>query len=141
MSEKFVEKLGEVVGRRSIIRTLSAASAAFALGLFDFRKAEASGPAPCFDPTVFQVACCCLCKDPRSCNCDGTVCSWTWTCNAKEWIGRTRLPDPSDPSGWTCRRYTCRECYSAGACHGGCDANIKCSRATYTTVANWNCGF
>lgn len=122
MSEKFVERLSEAVGRRGFVRTLSAAAAAIVLGLFKTEGAGAS-PFPCGTPGLFPVACCCLCRDPRTCAYSGCSCEWSWTCETG--IGGA--------GGDFCRRYTCRECYTVTPCGDSC-SNIKCSRATYTTI-------
>lgn len=114
MPEEIVEKFDKVAGRRSFLVKLSAAAAALVMSLFNIRGAQAQ--------TLFPVACCTLCKDPRTCTYGGCVCQWFWQC----FMG----------DGTVCQIFTCWECYGedvTGACEGGC-AGIKCSRATYTTI-------
>lgn len=112
MPEKIVEKLGEAASRRSFLGKLSAAAAALVMSLLNVRTVHALVP----------VGCCQLCVDPRTCTYGPCVCEWSWTCVNEE-------PNLS------CRRYTCRECYSAlpAPCNAGCLA-VTCSRATYMTV-------
>jgi len=113
MSGKFVEKLTEIVSRRSILATMSAAAAAFVSGLFDVAFA---GPPESCPPGFVPVGCCCLCQNSTS-PCSGCACEWCWMCQV--------------PQGTTCRRYKCRECYnSLLPCDSKCQ-NIKCSQAVY----------
>jgi hypothetical protein len=71
MSEKFVERVSEAVGRRGFLVRLSAAAAALALGLFQTAQA---GIEPICPTGLMPVGCCCLCRDPRSCSFSDCAC-------------------------------------------------------------------
>jgi len=120
--EKIIEKLTQAVSRRRFLTRLSAAAAAFALGVLGLSDVAHAG----CPPGTVRVACCCLCKRPGTCVYGSCACQWSWPC---EWT-----------DGSVCREYTCWECYSSqgswcdpdgpdGACN-----QAKCSRATYRTI-------
>lgn len=118
MSEKLIEKLSSVLGRRSFLGRLSsaaAAAAALALGLSETAQAKCGFG-------YYTVACCCLCKNPQTCNPTGAVCMWPWTC---EYV--VSLPT-------NCRLYTCKEYYSTAGCQGDCTPTVFCSRASYSPM-------
>lgn len=153
MSEKLADRIAAAVGRRGFLATLSAASAAFVLGVFKppSVKAGVQGLPDC-GPGTFAVGACCLAKDPRTCTYGGCACEWVWKRVTNEWGPETETKDPSaghqperevrinpsipiEPS--TCRRYSCWECYNGGGTSGetcSCTGSITCSKATYTTV-------
>jgi len=155
MSEKLADRIASAVGRRGFLATLSAASGAFVLGVFNTPsvKAGVQGLPDC-GPGTFPVGACCLAKDPRSCTYGGCACEWVWKRVTNEWSPETdsRDKDPSaehqpehevriqpnfpiEPS--TCRRYSCWECYTEGTVSGencNCGGSITCSKATFTTI-------
>jgi hypothetical protein len=147
MSTKLVDRLAATIGRRGFLGTLSAASAALVVGFFRIQGARAGvGVNPDCPPGLFQVACCCLALDPRSCSYSGCGCEWVWTCidaSTSEFAGVASVHQPAqheriqpnipiDPM--VCRRYSCKECYYDPAPAGSCTGSFKCSKATYTTI-------
>ena len=154
MSEKLADRIAAAVGRRGFMATLSAASAAFVLGVFKplSVKAGVQGLPDCGVGT-FRVGACCLAMDPRSCTYGDCACEWVWKRVTNEWapeeppketpgVGHDKEHDikikPNMPiEVGSCRRYSCWECYTAGTVSGencNCSGSIKCSRATFTTI-------
>ena len=144
MSEKLVNRIAAKIGRRGFLGTLSAAAAAFTVGLFKIQGARAGVgvPVDC-PPGLFRVGCCCLALDPRSCSYSSCGCEWVWTCiDASSTEGsisaqpgqysRVQPNIPIDPM--VCRRYSCKECYYDSAPSPNCTGAFKCSKATYTTI-------
>lgn len=145
MSEKLVDRITASIGRRGFLGTLSAASAALVVGFFRIQGAKAGvGVNPDCGPGLFPVGCCCLLLDPRTCTYGDCACEWVWTCITSTFGPETETSDPSngrqpehedritpkipiDPL--SCRRYSCKECYSLSSCIAA-----KCSKATFTTV-------
>jgi hypothetical protein len=122
MPEKFVERVAEAAGRRGFLKTMSAASAAFALGLFRIQGAKASG-GPCSAGTI-KVACCCLYKDPTTCTYGDCGCQWAWPCTEPG-------PDPRQRCGSS--TYSCKECYvNPKPPDSDCVGDVKCSEAKLT---------
>ena len=156
MSEKLADRIAAAVGRRGFMATLSAASAAFALGVFKplSVKAGVQGLPDCGPGTV-RVGACCLIHDPRSCTYGSCGCEWVWKRVTNEW-GPEGEGDTKDPSAGhqpeheirikpsmpieigSCRRYSCWECYNPGSGTSGencnCTGSISCSKATFTTI-------
>ena len=134
MAEKLIEKLGETAGRRGFMKTLSAASAALALSMFKVQTSKASVVCA---PGLFTVGCCCLFKDPRGCTYSDCACEWSWAC-----MDSAAAIAPHPASGihgrWVfpekCKRYSCKECYRNPDTGSGCVGDVKCSKATYSTV-------
>ena len=117
MAERLFERLAEAASRRSFLRTMSTASAAFALGLMGIQGSEASGK-PCTDG-LFKLHCCCLAKNPSTCAYEFCGCEWSWPCIE---VG---------PTGQRCggSRYSCKECYVEDHPQGSCTGPFKCSKA------------
>jgi hypothetical protein len=117
--EKLVEKLTEVVSRRSMLKRLSAVTATFLLGVFSFSKVvEAACPTG-----LYQLLCCCLCKNPGTCTYENCACEWDWEC---PW----RI-------GQNCYDILCRECFiEPTPCNGSQSAcsNAKCSLTQVLSV-------
>lgn len=149
MSEKLIDRITASISRRGFLGTLSAASAAFIVGLFKIQGASASG-IPC-QPGLFTVGCCCLFKDPRTCSYSDCGCEWVWTCiegggfapitesggngqghGRGQGAGGPAPLLPVDPV--PCRRYSCRECYIDPNPNQSCTGAVKCSKATFTTI-------
>jgi hypothetical protein len=157
MSEKLADRIAAAVGRRGFMATLSAASAAFVLGVFKPQnvKAGVQGLPQC-GPGTFPVGACCLAFDPRFCTYGDCGCEWVWKRVTNEWSPETEGSRDKDPSAGhqpeheerfkplfpiepsTCRRYSCWECYRPGSGTSGencnCTGSIACSKATYTTI-------
>lgn len=157
MSEKLADRIAAAAGRRGFLATLSAASAAFVLGVFKTPSVQAGVQGlPQCGPGTFPVGACCLAKDPRSCTYGGCACEWVWKRVTNEW-GPEEEPRktkdnpgggldreheiritpkfPIEPS--SCRRYSCWECYTEGTVSGetcNCGGTITCSKATFTTI-------
>ena len=141
MPETLIARLSEAVGRRGFLRTVSAASAALTMGVLNIKTTEASG-IDC-GPTLFNVGCCCVCLDPRTCSYSDCVCEWSWTCT--HYLGPEPIDQPPDKDAppdsepklpinpCPCQRFTCKECYSAATVCVGC-TGIKCSKATFRTI-------
>jgi hypothetical protein len=140
MSEKLIEKIAASISRRGFLGTLSAASAALALGMFKIQGASASG-ITC-NPSLFQVGCCCLFLDPRTCSYSGCGCEWVWTCI--EHLAPESVWEKDDQQGGDdpklpidpvpCRRFSCKECYVNPMPNQTCTGPVKCSKATFTTI-------
>ena len=152
MSEKLINRIVATVGRRGFLGTISAASAAFVLGLFKIQGASASG-VPC-GPGTFPVGPCCLFFDPRTCTYGDCGCEWVWK-HVASGFGSLSSDSVTDPSGGRqpehedrispkiifdlerCRLYSCKECYAAPGTSGtdcNCTGPAKCSKATYITI-------
>ena len=146
MSEKLVDKIAASISRRGFLGTLSAASAALVVGLFKIQGASASGIA--CGPGLFNVGCCCLFLDPRTCTYADCGCQWVWTCiegglapttqppgNGRGHGRGNDDPEPSLPiNPVPCRRYSCKECYVDPNPDQFCTGAVKCSKATFTTI-------
>lgn len=103
MTRDLVERLGDVLSRRSFLRRVAVAAAGV-IGLLQGSSSTAEA--------LYSCGCCGLCRPCYYNRCTGCACTWSWIC-----------VDQYD------RLWRCFECHGdTSYCGSGC-RNVVCSQA------------
>ena len=103
MTRDLVERLGDVIDRRSFLRRIAVAAAGL-IGLLQGSSGVAEA--------LYACGCCWLCQPCNYNRCTGCACTWSWIC-----VDRYN------------RFWRCHECHGdASYCLSDC-GNVICSQA------------
>jgi len=114
---EMMTRIIEALDRRKFLRRAATAGGALVMGVLGLaRDVEAA-----CGGILFPAACCCLCKNPATCDCDGASCFWSWQCcNGVQ-------------------PYVCWECFPDLGCASGCSTGGG-NLCSYVQSGWHNCG-